>query len=157
MARDTRPLRPKELVLSVAEKTSLQPRPRLSPTRPARPQNLPHRHEHEYRRAGALNRFAACDPRFSPHHGQAVRTWRANHPRVIGHFTPVHCAWMHHVEQGFSILHRKRLRIVDVASQDHLRAQIDQCIHAWNQQAHPFNWSTKSVAKVMAAAPAMAA
>jgi hypothetical protein len=32
-----------------------------------------------------------------------------------------------------------------------------QYIQEWNQHAHPFNWSTKSVAKVMAAAPALAA
>ena len=59
----TRPLRPDELVRSVDEKTSLQPRPRRSPTRPARPRNLPNRHEHEYTRAGALNLLAAFDTR----------------------------------------------------------------------------------------------
>jgi hypothetical protein len=42
-------------------------------------------------------------------------------------------------------------------SKEQLRARIDQFIVAWNQQAHPFNWSMKSVAKVMADAPAMAA
>ncbi len=41
--------------------------------------------------------------------------------------------------------------------QPSLLCVLDQCIAAWNQQAHPFNWSTKSVAKVMAEAPAMAA
>jgi hypothetical protein len=35
------------MVLSLDEKTSLQPRPRLAPTRPAPPQNLPNRYEHE--------------------------------------------------------------------------------------------------------------
>jgi hypothetical protein len=62
-----------------------------------------------------------------------------------------------HLEQWFSILQRKRLRIVDCASKDQLRAQIEQFIAEWNQHAHPFDWSTKSVAKVMADAPAMAA
>jgi hypothetical protein len=38
-----------------------------------------------------------------------------------------------------------------------LRAKIAQFIQEWNQHAHPFNWSTKSVAKVMAAVPALAA
>jgi hypothetical protein len=61
------------------------------------------------------------------------------------------------VDESISILQRKRLCIVDFESKDHLRAQIDQFIHEWTQQAHPFNWSTKSVAKVMAAAPALAA
>jgi hypothetical protein len=59
----TRPLRAEELVLSVDEKTSLPPRPRRHPTQPAQPQNLPNRCEHAYRRAGALNLFAAFDTR----------------------------------------------------------------------------------------------
>jgi hypothetical protein len=57
----TRPLRPDELVLSVDEKTSLQPRPRCSPTLPAQLYHLPNRVAHEYKRARALNLFAAFD------------------------------------------------------------------------------------------------
>jgi transposase len=194
----TRPLRPDEVVLSVDEKTSLQPRPRCAPTLPAQPQHLPNRVEHEYKRAGALNLFAAFDTRsgmvyghcydrkrqrefmtflealdveiderihtihlicdnVSTHHGQDVRKWLAKHPRFVVHFTPVHCSWMNQVEQWFSLLQRKRLRIIDFESRDHLRAKIQQFIQEWNQHAHPFNWSTKSVAKVMAKAPALAA
>ena len=194
----TRPLRDDEIVLSLDEKTSLQPRPRLAPTRPAQPQNLPNRYEHEYKRAGALNLFAAFDTRsgqvygqcyerkrqqeciaflehldreiaehirtihlvcdnVSTHHGKDVTRWFAKHPRFVVHFTPVHCSWMNQVEQWFSILQRKRLRIADFTSKDHLRAKLEQFIWEWNQQAHPFNWSTKSVAKVMAEAPALAA
>jgi DDE superfamily endonuclease len=194
----TRPLRDDEMVLSLDEKTSRQPRPRLASTRPAQPQNLPNRCEHEYKRAGALNLFAAfdtrsgrvygpCDARqrqqeciaflehldqeiaehirtihlvcdhVSTHHGQEVTRWFATHPRVVVHFTPVHCSWMNQVEQWISILQRKRLRMVDFASTEHLRMQLEQFMCEWNQQAHPFNWSTTSVAKVMAGAPALAA
>jgi transposase len=194
----TRPLHRDELVLSVDEKTSLQPRPRHAPTRPAQPQHLPNRYEHEYKRAGAFNLFAAFDTRsgqvyghcydrkrqrefidflealdreideqirtihlvcdnVSTHHGKEVRTWLAKHPRFVMHFTPVHCSWMNQVEQWFSILQRKRLRIADFESKDHLRAKVDQFIKEWNQLAHPFNWSAKSVAKIMAEAPALAA
>jgi hypothetical protein len=64
---------------------------------------------------------------------------------------------MHHVEQWFSILQRQRVRMADCTSKDHLRAKLNQFIGEWTQQAHPFNWSTKSVAKVMAEAPALAA
>jgi hypothetical protein len=64
---------------------------------------------------------------------------------------------MNPVEQWCSILQRQRLRIVDVDSKDHLHAKLDQCIEEWNQHAHPFNWSTQSVAKIMAEAPALAA
>ena len=58
----TRPLAAYEVVLCMDEKTSLQPRTRLSPTLPARP-DLPVRVEHEYQRKGALNLFAAFDTR----------------------------------------------------------------------------------------------
>jgi transposase len=194
----TRPLPDDEMVLSMDEKTSLQPRPRLSPTRPAQPGNLPNRYEHEYKRSGALNLFAAFDTRsgtvygqcyprkrqqefiafleqldreiaadittihlvcdnVSTHHGREVCKWFVKHPRFVVHFTPVHCSWMNQVEQWFSILQRKRLRIVDFASKEVLHAKLMQFIVEWNEHAHPFNWSTQSVAKVMAAAPAKAA
>ncbi len=51
----TRPLTPQEMVLSVDEKTNLQPRPRKAPTLPTRI-GLPTRLEHEYKRAGAVHR-----------------------------------------------------------------------------------------------------
>ena len=97
-----------------------------------------------------------CD-NVSTHHGRDVRKWFAKHPRFVVHFTPVHCSWMNQVEQWFSIFQRKRLRIAAFASKEHLQAKIEQFIGEWNQHAHPFNWSTKSVAKVMAKAPAIAA
>jgi DDE superfamily endonuclease len=58
----TRKLGRHERVLSLDEKTSLQPRTRTSPTLPARA-NQPVRLEHEYVRKGALNLFAAFDTR----------------------------------------------------------------------------------------------
>jgi hypothetical protein len=64
---------------------------------------------------------------------------------------------MNQVEQWFSSLQRKRLRLVAFESKDQLHTKLVQFIREWNQHAHPFNWSTKSVAKVMAKAPAMAA
>lgn len=59
----TRKLGGHERVFSVDEKTSLQPRTRTSPNRPARASNEPVRVEHEYVRKGALNLFAAFDTR----------------------------------------------------------------------------------------------
>jgi hypothetical protein len=47
--------------------------------------------------------------------------------------------------------------MADVTAKDHLREKPDQFICEGHQQAHPLNWSTKSVAKVMAEAPALAA
>jgi transposase len=92
-----------------------------------------------------------------PHHGKQVRAWWLAPLRFVVHFTPVHCAWLNQVEQWFSLLQRKRLRIVDFASKADLQAQLMHCIAQWNEVAHPFNWTTKSVAKVMAdAVPAAA-
>ena len=190
----TRPLGDHEVVLSVDEKTSLQPRTRSYATKPALPGKIPNRVEHEYRRCGALQLFTAFDTRsgnvygetfdrkrqkefiqflekldadipakvttihlvldnVSTHHGKQVRAWLEKHPRFRLHFTPVHCSWMNQVEQWFSILQRKRFRIADFKDKADLAAKIHQFIIEWNQQAHPFNWSTKSVAKVMADAP----
>jgi hypothetical protein len=61
------------------------------------------------------------------------------------------------VEQWFSILQRKRLRMVDFASTADLQAKLAQFIVEWNMVAHPFNWTTQSVAKVMADAVPTAA
>jgi len=58
----TRPLAPAEVVLCLDEMTSLQPRHRRAPTRPARPGD-PVQLEHEYARDGALQLFAAFDTR----------------------------------------------------------------------------------------------
>jgi DNA-binding Lrp family transcriptional regulator len=58
----TRELGLHERVLCVDEKTSLQPRSRKFPTRGARP-DTPVHVEHEYRRGGALQLFAAFDTR----------------------------------------------------------------------------------------------
>lgn len=186
----TRPLAPDEAVLSVDEKTSIQPRPRRAPTTPAQP-GQPVRVEHEYTRAGALNLLAAFDTRTGHvigrcydrkrqvefidfleaidretpaairtihvvldnvrvHKGKDVQAWLAAHPRFVFHFTPVHCSWMNQVEQWFSILQRKRLRLADFADKTDLAAKILAFIAQHNEHAHPFQWTTRSVAKVMA-------
>ena len=58
----TRELSADEMVVCVDEKTNLQPRTRLSPTLPTRPDE-PSRVENEYERKGALNLFAGFDTR----------------------------------------------------------------------------------------------
>jgi transposase len=84
------------------------------------------------------------------HKRKLVRDWFAAHPRFVCHFVPVHCSWMNQVEQWLSILQRKRLHISDFADLDHLAERLMAYVSEWNAQAHPFNWSTKSAAKVMA-------
>ena len=84
------------------------------------------------------------------HKGKQVQAWLAKHPRFVFHFPPVHCSWMNQVEQWFSILQRKRLQIADFADKKHLAERLMAFVAEWNEYAHPFRWSTKSVAKVMA-------
>src|SRR3954452_18232743 len=64
-----------EVVLSLDEMTSLQPRPRRVATRPARP-NRPMQVEHEYVRAGATHLFAAFDTRSGQVYGVTTRRKR---------------------------------------------------------------------------------
>ncbi len=71
----TRPLAAHEMVLSLDEMTSLQPRPRRVPTRPARP-GRPVQVEHEYGRAGATHLFAAFDTRSGQVYGVTTRRKR---------------------------------------------------------------------------------
>ena len=47
----------------------------------------------------------------SVHKGKKVQAWLVKHPRFVFHHLPVHCSWMNQVEQWFSILQRKRLKI----------------------------------------------
>ena len=84
------------------------------------------------------------------HTGKQVQAWLAQHPRFVFHHPPVHCSWMNQVEQWFGILKRKRLRIADFASKEHLAERLMAFIREWNEIAHPFHWTSKSVAKVMA-------
>ena len=83
------------------------------------------------------------------HKGKKVQAWLATHPRFHFYHPPVHCSWMNQVEQWFSILQRKRLRIADFASKADLCDQLMAFIAEYNQYAHPFEWTNQSVAKVM--------
>jgi transposase len=104
----------------------------------------------------SIRRISLVLDNSSVHKGKQVQTWLATHPRFVCHFLPVHCSWMNQVEQWFSILQRKRLRISDFADLDHLDERLMAFVADWNAQAHPFNWSTKSAAKVMTKCEAQA-
>lgn len=87
------------------------------------------------------------------HKSKAVRAWLSEHPRFHFHFPPVHCSWLNQVEQWFSILQRKALRALDFESTLALDRHLHHFIARWNASAHPFNWGTRSVAKVLAKCP----
>jgi transposase len=84
------------------------------------------------------------------HKGKQVQAWLKEHSRFVFHHPPVHCSWMNQVEQWFGILKRKRLRIADFADKERLAERLMAFIGEWNETAHPFQWTSKSVAKVMA-------
>jgi transposase len=84
------------------------------------------------------------------HTGQQMRVWLEKHPRFKFHHPPVHCSWMNQVEQWFGILQRKRLAIADFQDKALLAKRLQAFVAEWNEQAHPFPWTKKSVAKIVA-------
>lgn len=84
------------------------------------------------------------------HTGKQVQAWLERHPRFKFHHPPVHCSWMNQVEQWFSILQRKRLVIADFKDKAHLAERLLAFVKEWNERAHPFHWTKKSVAKILA-------
>lgn len=108
-----RPLVPTELVLSLDEKTSLQPRPRRESTRPARP-GAPIQVEHEYTRAGAVHLFAAFDTRSGHVYGLTFRRKRqVEYLALLAHLDqtiPAHITTIHLIADNVSIHHGKLVR-----------------------------------------------
>jgi transposase len=186
-------LGPHEVVISVDEITNLQPRPRPTATKPARP-GRPAQVEHGYDRGGALNLIAAFDTRkgtvlgitrerkraeefiellellektYPPeitaiyvvldnlrvHKGKKVAAWLAKHRRFVFRFPPVHCSWMNQIEQWFSILQRKALRLRDFTDLSALAEHIHAFIKEWNCRPHPFAWTRPSFDKALAKCP----
>ena len=139
----TRSLAPHECVLSLDEKTSLQPRTRTNPTRPARPGLVPVHVEHEYQRKGALQLFAAFDTRT----GKVTAILRRRKRQAefiellekLDRETPGSISLIHWVCDKLSVHKGKPL-------EQRLLAFIEE----WNESAHPFAWTAKSFDKILA-------
>jgi len=84
------------------------------------------------------------------HTGKQVKAWLSLHTRFVLVHPPVHCSWMNQVEQWFSILRRKRLKVVDFTDKADLAAKVMGFIQEWNERAHAFHWTTKSFEKTLA-------
>lgn len=108
-----RELSPTERVLSLDEKTSLQPRPRRTPTRPARP-GTPLQVEHEYARAGAVHLFAAFDTRSGQVWGLTFRRKRQVEYLALlehlDHTIPTAITTIHLIADNVSVHHGKDVR-----------------------------------------------
>ncbi|HZD03827.1 MAG TPA: IS630 family transposase, partial [Longimicrobiales bacterium] len=50
------------------------------------------------------------------HKSRLAGAWLAQHPRFALTFTPVHCSWLNQVEQFFSLIQRKLLRLANYPS-----------------------------------------
>lgn len=109
----TRSLAPWEVVLCLDEMTSLQPRHRRAPTRPARPGD-PVQLEHEYVRAGALQLFAAFDTRTGAvSAGQFRRKRQVECIRFLAHLDrliPATMTSIHLICDNVSVHHGKAVR-----------------------------------------------
>jgi hypothetical protein len=95
-----------------------------------------------------------CD-NASTYHGEEVTKLSDKYTRSVSGFIPEHCSWMNQAEIIIHIFQRKGLCIADLMSKGHLWAKLEIFTCKWNQYAHPFNWSTKSVVKVMADSPTL--
>ena len=100
-----------------------------------------------------MNRLVVAYPRRTLHvildnlniHKPKRDRWRQHHPQVHFHYTPTHATWLNQVEIWFSLLSRQALRTASFCSTEQLRAHIDAFIAAYNQTAHPFEWSKQVV------------
>jgi DDE superfamily endonuclease len=106
----TRLLDGHELVLSLDEMTSLQPRPRRVATRPAQP-GRPVQVEHEYGRAGATHLFAAFDTRSGHAYGVTTRRKRqVEYLTLLDHLDqsiPASITTIHLLADNVSVHHGK--------------------------------------------------
>jgi transposase len=109
----TRLLDEREVVLSLDEMTSLQPRPRRVATRPAQP-GSPVQVEHEYRRAGATHLFAAFDTRSGQVYGVTTRRKRqVEYLTLLEHLDqtiPASVTTIHLLADNVSVHHGKLAR-----------------------------------------------
>jgi transposase len=109
----TRLLDDHEVVLSLDEMTSLQPRPRRVPTRPAQP-GRPMQVEHEYTRAGATHLFAAFDTRSGQVYGVTTRRKRQiEYLALLEHVDlaiPTSVTTIHLLADNVSVHHGKLVR-----------------------------------------------
>lgn len=110
----TRPISPQERILCLDEKTSLQPRTRTSATRPALPNRIPVRLEHEYVRKGAQNLLAAFDTRT----GEVIGILRQRKRQaefielldLVDRSTPASVTAIHIICDNVSVHHGKLVR-----------------------------------------------
>ncbi|MBV8209061.1 MAG: IS630 family transposase [Burkholderiaceae bacterium] len=71
--------------------------------------------------------------------------WLARHKNVQFHFTPTHASWLNQIEVWFGILSQQALAHRSFTSPKQVRERIDAFVQAYNQKAHPFEWTKQVV------------
>src|SRR5918994_950787 len=136
------------VVWSVDEKSGIQAKSRVNPTKPAVP-GIARRREFEYRRHGTAVLFAGLNVHEGDVAGWVTDSTRADNfvefldarPRIFLHNTPTHASWLNQVELFFSILERRLLRHGEFDSVDDLAERIIAFINDYNRRARPFRWT----------------
>jgi len=78
---------------------------------------------------------------YCTHKHTKVRRWLATRPRYHVHYTPTYASWLNQVEIWFNIITQKAIRRGTFRSVKDLVDKIDQFVHTYNKQAHPFAWT----------------
>src|SRR4051794_37202583 len=69
---------------------------------------------------------------YAAHKHANVKTWLAQNPRFVVHFTPTHASWMNLVEVFFSIVERQAIRRGVFNSVKDLNTKIRAFLDGWN-------------------------
>ena len=77
----------------------------------------------------------------SSHRSKKTLAWVAKHKRLHLTFTPTHASWLNQIEIWFGILTRKVVRRGIFKSREELVERLMNFIHAYNQEARPFQWT----------------
>lgn len=100
--------------------------------------------------APALTRMHGGLAPLRRHKGKPEPAGLTKHPRWVLVCPPGHGSWMHQVEHWGAILQRPRLRRAEVADKQQLAERWLAFVAEGHEHAHPWPWSTQSVAQVMA-------
>jgi putative transposase len=70
-----------------------------------------------------------------------VRSWLAEHPRFVVHYTPTYSSWLNQVERWFGLITEKALRRDSFKSAKDLITKIESWVNHYNNNARPFIWT----------------
>lgn len=78
---------------------------------------------------------------YATHKHPKVKRWLATHPRWHVHYTPTSASWLNQVEIWFNLITQRAIRRGTFKSVKELIRKIEEYIHHYNSQSHPFVWT----------------